>query len=232
MFCRRVLPLLNLSLLFCLHAAGQSVISARSGLVYFTEGAIFLDDLELPRSYGRFPEMKPGSVLRSEKGRAEVILAPGVFLRIDENSACRMISTSLKNSRLELQQGSAIFDSAADQSGSPATLIYKDWQIRLPKPGRYRVDSEPPQVRVYTGAAEVSLPGKTVIVNEARSFSFSAGFIPNGVAAKPDPLDRWAQERSKITSAAVAAAPAASSKKATGTRPYQSNPAPVPHRTW
>ncbi len=232
MFHRRVHWLLNLSLLVSLNSAGQSVISAHAGLVYFTEGTVFLDDAELPRSFGRFPEVKEGSVLRSAKGRAEVILAPGVFLRLDENSELRMISTNLQDARLELQRGSAIIESSAEQFPKPATLIYKDWQIRLPKPGRYRVDSEPPQIKVYAGAAELSLPGKTVTVDESRRFSFSAGFVKEEDSSKPDALDLWVKERDKVMSAAASAAPAAGSKRGAGSRPYQSNPAPLPHRTW
>ena len=61
-----------------LPAEGQSVISTRSGVVHFFEGAVYLGDVPLAPHLGKFPRMAEGSELRTAQGRAEVLLTPGV----------------------------------------------------------------------------------------------------------------------------------------------------------
>src|SRR5579884_808545 len=65
----------------------QSVVSARSGVIHFSEGSVFLDGQPVEQKFGRFAEMKAGSELRTDWGHAEVLLTPGMFLRIGDNTA-------------------------------------------------------------------------------------------------------------------------------------------------
>src|SRR5579883_2972063 len=137
-------------------AFGQSVISTHSGVVYFFEGSVFLGDQPLQQKFGKFPDIGEGGQLRTEHGRAEVLLTPGVMLRVAENSSIRMISTSLSDTRVELIGGSAIIESNEPQSGNSVTLIHKNWSARIPHEGVFRVDSDPPLVTVYKGEVNVS----------------------------------------------------------------------------
>ena len=82
-------------------ASGQSVISARSGLVHYVEGQVTIDDKAVDVKYSQFPEVKENQVLKTEDGRAEVLLNPGVFLRVAENSSFRMVSNRLTDTRVE-----------------------------------------------------------------------------------------------------------------------------------
>src|SRR5689334_14600218 len=92
-------------LLFSFQASAQAVISAHSGVVHFSEGSVFIDDQPLDQKVGTFPNIKEGSTLRTEKGRAEILLTPGIFLRLDENSSIRMRSNSLEDTRVEFIRG-------------------------------------------------------------------------------------------------------------------------------
>jgi hypothetical protein len=83
-------------------ASGHSVVSTHSGLVYFFEGSVFIGDQQLEQKFARFPNVGEGNELRTERGRAEVLLTPGVVLRLDENSAIRMLSDKLSNTLVEL----------------------------------------------------------------------------------------------------------------------------------
>src|SRR5688572_30812343 len=66
---RRYLELLVVMGGIAATAYGQSVISARSGVIHYSEGKVFLADKLVEPKFGEFPEMKPGTVLRSEEGR-------------------------------------------------------------------------------------------------------------------------------------------------------------------
>src|SRR5579862_6075544 len=89
----------------CFQAFGQSVISTHSGVVYFFTGAVYIGDERLEQKFGRFPDIAEGRELRTETGRAEVLLTPGVVLRVSENSSVRMLSDKLSDTRVELLTG-------------------------------------------------------------------------------------------------------------------------------
>ena len=218
--------------LFCVQASGQSVISAHSGLIHFSEGLIFIDDQLLAPSYGRFSEISENSVLRTEQGKAEVLLTPNTFLRIGENSAVRMISSNLSDTQVEFLKGSVILQSNdIPLPDNSVILIYRGWKIRLPQQGVYRIDSEPPRLKAYNGDSEITLDSKTVVVNEGSLFSFPDAVVSERFAKETDALDRWADKRSRATSAALSAGTSSGSKKSGGSRAHP--PVPVlPRRTW
>src|SRR5215471_21293709 len=135
-------------------AAGQAVVSAHSGVVYFFEGAVFLGDERMQQKFGRFPDVGEGRELRTEQGRAEVLLTPGVFLRIGENSSIRVLSAKFSDTRVEFLGGSGILEANEPAADTAVTVVHKGWQVRLPQEGVYRIDSQPPQVIVYKGGAE------------------------------------------------------------------------------
>src|ERR1700675_5152630 len=93
-----------------LPAGAQSVISTHSGVIHFFEGAVYLGDQPLESHLGRFPSVPQGAELRTAEGRAEVLLTPGVFLRLGEQSAIRMVANDLADTQVELRAGSAIVD--------------------------------------------------------------------------------------------------------------------------
>src|SRR5215471_15789467 len=97
-----LLPVFVLASLASIPALAQSVISTHSGVVYFFEGSVYIGDQRLEQKFGRFPDIGEGRELRTEHGRAEVLLTPGVFLRIGEGSAIRMLSSKFSDTRLEL----------------------------------------------------------------------------------------------------------------------------------
>ena len=84
-----------------------------------------------------------------------MLLTPGVFLRMGEHSAIRMVANDLADTQVELQAGSAIVDSAEPNPGTSVTLFYKDWSVHFLQKGVYRIDSNPPRLWVREGEAEV-----------------------------------------------------------------------------
>ena len=176
---------------------GQSVISTRSGVIYYFDGFVYLDDQQLEPHLGKFPSVPQGSELRTALGRAEVLLTPGVFLRLSDKSAIRMLANDLANTRVELQRGSAIMDSAAPNSGTAVTLVFRDWQVRSPQAGTYRIDSDPPHLWVLKGEAEVAgAAGKPVTVKQGMDLPLTASLVPEQSTAEPaDGLSDWAKGR-------------------------------------
>jgi hypothetical protein len=183
---------------------GQSVISARSGVIHFFEGAVYLADQPLESHFGKFPCIPEGAELRTAQGRAEVLLTPGVFLRMGESSAIRMVANALSDTRVELLAGSALVDSAEVNSETSVTLVYKDWNVHFRQKGIYRIDAEPPRLWVHQGGAEVSAgaTGAPVFVEQGMSVPFAPVLVPERFLDEPgDTLTDWARGRSQSISA-------------------------------
>ncbi len=183
-------------------ASAQTIVAAHSGVVNYFEGSVLIDGQTLEHKFGRFDEIKPGSELRTNDGRAEILLTPGVILRVDENSSIRMVSNKLTDTRVEFLAGGAILDSRNAAPGDPITITYKNFEMRFAKSGRFRFDSEAGQLQVAEGEADVKLRDKTVV---ARAGQVVALASPLAMRPAQDSyasgLDRWDHDRSASISA-------------------------------
>jgi hypothetical protein len=153
----RVLALATLAafLALAIPAGAQSVISTHSGVIHFFEGAVYLGDQPLESHLGKFPSVPQGAELRTADGRAEVLLTPGVFLRMGEGSAIRMVAADLADTQVELRSGAVIVDSGEPNPGTSVTVNYKNWRVHFLQKGVYRIDADPPNLWVHQGQAEV-----------------------------------------------------------------------------
>jgi hypothetical protein len=181
----------------------QAVVSAHSGIVNFSEGSVFLDDQALNQQFGTFPAIREGGTLRTGQGRAEVLLTPGVFLRIDHNSSVRLVSNALSGTRVEFLQGAAILDSNDAAPGNSVLLTYKSFQLRFPKPGVYRLDSEPGVFETYTGEAQITAEGQAPqTIDESHQFFFGIGMETRKYGdGAVDNFSEWARNRAETIAA-------------------------------
>jgi len=179
--------------------SGQSVISTHSGVIYYFEGSVFLGDQQLESHLGKFPSVPEGAELRTAQGYAEVLLTPGVFLRMGEKSSIRMLSNDLAHTRVELLAGSVIVDSAEADSGKAVTLAFKNWQARATQAGIYRLDSDPPHLWALNGGVDVfaGTEPQPIRVKQGMDLPFAAILTPERSNAEPvDGLSDWAKGRS------------------------------------
>src|SRR5207302_4340129 len=155
-------------------AAAQPVISAKSGLVAYVEGRVFLGDQRVEPSLTSFPDVKEKTVLRTEEGRDEILLSPGVFLRIGENSSFRMITNRLIDTRLELLTGSAVVEADEVAKDTNVTVVANKAAVLIAKHGLYRFDMEPARVKVFEGVASVTTDQGTTPVGASRMLSLDS----------------------------------------------------------
>lgn len=178
-------------------AAAQSIVSARAGAVHHIEGTVLLDGKEVVREESKFPQMAEGSLLETELGRAEVLLTPGVVLRLAEHSAIKLVSGKLTDTQVELVRGAALVEAMEILEDNTVTLLAGESAIHLKKEGLYRLDGEPLQLRVYDGKALVVRAGQQIEAKKGRVVELD-GFL---AATKFDPkqddaLYRWSARRS------------------------------------
>ena len=157
----------------------QYVISAKSGLIHYTEGKVFLADNPVTQKVGEYPDIKAGQHLRTDEGRAEVLLTPGVFLRLSENSEIAMISNALTNTRLEVVKGGVVIEAGEVLKEHAIELLVGGSELELRKRGVFRIDaSTPPRIRVYDGEISVVDKGKPLTVKEGRQVLLTSVPVP------------------------------------------------------
>jgi len=184
-------------------AVAQPVTSAKSGVVAYLEGKVFLENERLEFSTVHFPQIKENATLRTEDGRAEVLLTPGVVLRLGENSSLKMITNRLIDTRLELLTGSAVVEADTVEKDTAVTVVCKSGTVGLSKIGIYRFDAEPGRLRVFKGMADVKLGAETVeaiMVPGGKMISLAGN---TATAEKfdiedTDSLDRWSGKRGMV----------------------------------
>jgi hypothetical protein len=174
----------------------QPVVAAKSGTISVADGKVFLDDKPLEIQPGQFPDVKEKSVLRTEDGRAEVLLPPGMFLRIGENSSIRMVSSRLVDTRVELLGGSGVLEIDATSKDSQVTMIEKDGTVTFTK-GIYRFDSQPARLKVYDGNADVQIAGRSVTVPTGKMIGLTGdtASVEKFDLNDTDSLDHWSRRR-------------------------------------
>jgi hypothetical protein len=211
-------------LLFAAVAAlchGQTVISAHSGTLHYFEGDVSIDGAAITQKPSHFFEVKEQATLRTGQGRAELLLTPGVFLRVGENSAVRMLDNRLASTRVEVVQGNVMVESMDQQMSlkdSPVTLIYGSYEVHMVKHGLVEIATEPAEVKVFKGETEVTAGDNKAVVKEGRLVPLAAGLVAEKFDVKAaDDLYLWARDRSESLSAAnMASARRISSSYASG----------------
>src|SRR3979490_864437 len=112
-----MLPLVTL----CATAFGQSTNAALPGTLNYVEGQASIEGRSLsPQSVGSTP-MQAGQVLATANGKAEILLTPGIFLRLGDDSTVQMVSTDLTHTEVRLDQGRANVE--VDQIYSQNTIL-------------------------------------------------------------------------------------------------------------
>jgi hypothetical protein len=185
----KMLLLLSLATLFA-PAFGQSANQARPGTLNYVEGQASIDGRQVsPQSVGS-AELQPGQYLATADGKAEILLTPGVFLRLDNNSTVKMIKPDLTHTEVSIERGRASVE--ADQL-LPQNLILidqKNGQTQLLKNGLYEFNAENNTVRTFDGKAAV-FPGNSMQSN-VKPVDVKGGrqLALNGEPVKPQGFDK------------------------------------------
>ena len=144
------------------------------GSINYVEGQVLIGSKVIdPKSVGS-AELKPGQSIKTEQGKVEILLTPGAFLRLGDNSSVKMISSGLTNTRVELQEGRAIVEVAEIHHENNLRVDLNGATTQLLKTGLYDFDLDRNQIRVFDGKATVQENGMQVEVNEGRELDLNA----------------------------------------------------------
>lgn len=169
-----VLLLVAAANLVALPAAAAS--NAIPGTLNYVEGQVSIDGKPVTTKSVGSVNVKAGQYVETSQGRAEILLTPGVFLRIGDSSALRMVVPDLENTRVQLIRGEAIVE---------ATEILKDNNIqiemgnsitKLTKEGLFDFNASTGLVRVYDGKAILRIGDQQVNLKKGRQLALAGPF--------------------------------------------------------
>ncbi len=181
-----------------LPAWAQNVISTQAGLINFTEGPVAVNGAAFRPQPGQFRQLREQDTLETGAlGRAEVLLSPGVFLRMGHDSAFRLTSGKVWDARLELLSGTALVEAAEIGRGNRLTMAHGGATVTIEKSGLYRLDAEPAALRVLSGKAVVEASGKKYEVKGGRMLALTGqAAVTKFDRKRQDSLDAWSERRS------------------------------------
>jgi hypothetical protein len=137
-------------------------------------------------------------------GRVELLLGPGSFLRLGENSAVVIESNKLTDITMRVLSGTALLESVVIDSRLRTHVKVGPTKVLIGAGGLYRFTAE--AAAVLDGALQIELEGKGLEyrIGKGRqilggSDAYQESDIPFN---EPDELDRWSARRSYESAAA------------------------------
>lgn len=181
--------------------------TAMPGTLNYVEGQASIGNQTLSSKEVGTADLEDGQVLETGNGKAEILLTPGVYLRLGSNSAVKMVSGNLTDTQVALRQGEAMLE--VDQ-------IYKENNIHITQPGAdtrvlktglYAFDATDQQVRVFDGKASVATDDRKITVKKDHQLALNSPKLKakdfnKKQVEQNDDLYRWSSLRSEYLSQA------------------------------
>jgi hypothetical protein len=156
-------------------AMAQTTFSAQPGVVNYIEGSVTLNGQPVSAGTATPTHMQAGQVLETRQGKAEVLLTPGVFVRLDDNSALQMVSPSLTNTEVDLNRGKAMVEVDQIEKENHLVVGTNGVQTVLEKKGVYEFDANPASLKVYDGRAVADVNGRQKDVDKGKMLALTSG---------------------------------------------------------
>ncbi len=200
----RVLLLLSLATL-CAPAFGAN--PAGPGTVNYVEGSAHLAGQLLTAHSVGSTAIEPGQSLTTGQGKAEVLLTPGVYLRLDDNSAVKMVSPDLTYTVLDLERGRAVVEVDDIYPQNNIQIVDHGFHTELLKNGLYEFNANNGETMVFDGKeAVLKSENRWVVVKGKHELALATGELGKpqkfNVAAHEDELYNWSSLRSEYLSEA------------------------------
>ena len=116
--------------------------TALPGTLNYVEGNASMGAQTLDSKSIGSVELQAGQSLTTANGKAEVLLTPGVFLRVGDNSSVRLISPSLIDTRVAVDKGEAMVEVAELHPENDIRVLEDGVSTQLVKTGLYDFDAD------------------------------------------------------------------------------------------
>jgi FecR-like protein len=205
---------LLLAVAFAMPARGDTPPQgiAVPGTLNYVEGQVSVGAQVLDSKSVGSETLQGGQTITTGNGKAELLLTPGVFLRVGSFTSVKMISPNLTDTEIGVEEGDATVEVAEIHRQNDIRIDMDGATTQLVKNGFYDFDAAHNQLRVLDGEAIVEENGRQEKVKGGHELTL------NSDSAKPQGFDkntyesgdlyRWSSLRSAyLAEANVDAAP-------------------------
>ena len=177
-----------LALALVIIPSAQAARTAVPGTVNYIEGQVSIDGNKLATQQDGSSLLRADQILDVGSGKAEVLLSPGAFLRVGNNSQVRMISPSLADARVEVVRGEAMVEVDYQPKQARLEVMERGADAAILKEGLYKFDADEGKVAVIDGKASVQDNGQTKEIGKGKELVVTSGPL------KPVSFDRKAED--------------------------------------
>ena len=164
------------------------------GTLNYVEGSAALNGQTVGQRSVGSAMLEPGQTISTTNGRAEVLLTPGVFLRLAHNSAVQMVSPDLTNTVVKVEHGRATVEVDQLFKENNIHVVEDNVPVQLVKTGLYEFDADRGAVLVFSGEAAVQRTnGKWETIKDHHDLN-----VAEGATMKPAKFDVNQQEQSGL----------------------------------
>ena len=147
-------------------------------------------------------DLTSGDVVTTKGGsRVEVLLNPGSYLRLTENSEFDLSDSSLNNLQLKLIKGSAIVEATGtDDLRLQIRIVTDQSRFTIVRRGVYRINVLPGSTELLVQKGRVLVDGQLGMVKGGTKVTFSNGasFTAKLTKKDRDGFDDWSKERGEF----------------------------------
>lgn len=190
--------------------SNQYVVSAKAGGINFVSGdvATLRKAATVAVSASTVDTLESGDQIQTgPNGRAEILLNPGSYLRVGENSVIEFTDTSLDSLRFRLNSGVALVEVAGDDDEvAPVEFTVAGSSVRFDKKGLYRIQYREPEtatVRVLKGRVKIGDEkigdGKEIVFDRGRQVA-----VTKFDKKEQDVFSQWSGDRARTVAEANA----------------------------
>lgn len=179
---------------------------AQPAAINYVEGKASIDGQPLSSNSVGSTQLQVGQTLDTQSGKVEVLLTPGVFLRLDDNSSAKMLNAGLADTEVEVDKGRVMVEGASITKDNNIRVDESGVTTKILKNGLYSFDSNQNTIRVFKGKAEVLVNDKKIDLGRERELVLNAGATPKAqnfdARNFEDDFFRWSALRSGYLSEA------------------------------
>lgn len=178
----------------------------RPGSINYVEGKASIGAQALgPNSAGSVV-LEKDQILATDDGKVEILLTPGVFLRVADFSSVRMVSPGLAYTAVAVEKGRAAVEVLDIHNENDIRISMNDMSTKLLNKGLYDFDADQNEIRVFKGKAEAYVEDRKITLTRDRELCSdeSGRMKPRDFNARQyqDEFFRWSALRSGFLSEA------------------------------
>jgi len=183
-----------------LSLSAQTFVSAKAGLVNYEEG-----------KFASSPHQLRDQEIFSASGRAEILLMPGTYMRLERGAEIQMASTRLTHPAVELRSGLVAIEASAVAKDSDATFSWGEYRddkaIIIEHKGLYRFDvsNQGNDLKVMVQNGQLHIPGTSTTLRDGQELILGSKGVSDFAKfdkKSRDDFDLWAASRAGTLSVA------------------------------